>query len=503
MSVKSGEGTRTRNPFLRGTFTLTLPGFALLLLLIVRKLCQAPPPLLTADIDVVLPGETGVGETVYEAPEPVRPEVSEYPEEWMLEEWMLEGGDASETVYEAPEPDRPRPEVSVYPEEWMLEARATMAHVDNNISRYQRRGAFDASFRKLRHGFIVRIEDGRIYARAKMLPGTAGALHPDWNERMVESGQPVEELRQVLWPLCRRGLVDDPRFQIDFIVSVTDEPLNTVQDEGVPAFGWVKTAFNTDLLIPYPYTYNFLFSPLFAEAKGDDHIGRLESACYNKSLAHVNEAWDAKIDRGIWRGSTTGTHRFTVENWREQRRSKLVKYCMDHGDACDAAISGTVQIDSAAVEEMQREIPIGEAFRLDEQAQARYKYLMMVDGNSAPSSRMLTALGEASLIIKQSSPFMEFYYHSLRPYHHYLPMPSEIGEDISHVINWARGHDEEIRQMVVRALSFKCRWLHDDVVEQYVADLIQMYAERFQGRRGSIKTQDMIPLHVDCTFNRY
>jgi len=56
---------------------------------------------------------------------------------------------------------------------------------------------------------------------------------------------------------------------------------------------------------------------------------------------------------------------------------------------------------------------------------------------------------------------------------------------------------------VVRALSFKCRWLHDDVVEQYVADLIQMYAERFQGRRGSIKTQDMIPLHVDCTFNRY
>ena len=176
---------------------------------------------------------------------------------------------------------------------------------------------------------------------------------------------------------------------------------------------------------------------------------------------------------------------------------------MEHDDVCDAAIAGIVQTDSDAADEMQRELRVGEEFRMSEQDQGRFKYALMLDGNSAPSSRTVTALGQGSAIIKQSSPFMEFYYGSLRPYVHYLPMPNEIGEDVSRVIEWAREHDDEIKQMVVRARSFKCRWLHNDVVEQYVADLVKMYADRFHGKRGSIKTEDMIPVHMDCTFNQY
>ena len=39
--------------------------------------------------------------------------------------------------------------------------------------------------------------------------------------------------------------------------------------------------------------------------------------------------------------------------------------------------------------------------------------------------------------------------------------------------------------------------------DKYVADLVQMYADRFHGTRGSIKTEDMIPIHIDCAFNQY
>ncbi len=488
MIVTDQHGVR-RRPLLRGTITLTLPAVLLLLVLITRNLFFVE--LSPTDIDQGISGETHVdGGKVVDAEEA---------------EEAYDANEEEDTyeAYEAPEPAPPRPELAKYPQEWMLEAAATMAHIDNNISRFKCREAFDESFDKLRHGFIVRIEDGQMYAMAKMLPGTAAALHMDWNQYMRESAQPPMELRPTLWPLCRRGLIGDPTFDIDFAVSVPDEPVNTIFDAAVPVFGWVKTGLDTDLLIPYPYSYNSLHSPLVSVGWDIESIGRLDQLCYNESLAHVSALWDAKIEKGIWRGSTTGTERFTTENWRDQWRPKLVKYCMEHEDVCDAAISGIVQADGDAADEMRRELPVGEEYRMSELEQSEYKYALLLDGNSAPSSRTVTALGQASAIVKQSSPFMEFFYHSLRPYVHYLPMPNEIGEDISRVINWAREHDDEIKQMVVRASSFKCRWLHDEIVEQYVADLVQMYADRFHGTRGSIKTEDMIPIHIDCAFNQY
>ena len=500
------EGIR-RKPFVRSTVTLLIPAVLLLVVLLLADVYQAHVTLLSSvDTDGEALHEALVEDNVVDAADTSGAagenlaQGDQPPLDWANpQENAVE---ADEYVYEAPEPIPPKVK-DEYPEEWMLEAKATMALVDSQSQRFRRKKAFDLTFDKLRHGFVVRFKDGNMYAVAKMLPGTEGVLG-NWNDTMRQNREPPIELRQTLRALCHHGLIGDPKFNIDFVVSVPDEPVNTIDDGGVPAFGWVKTAYDTDLLIPYPYTFDSMYPLSIVQNRGSlNNLDDIDQYCYNESLAAVNNYWDAKIPKGIWRGSTTGVQRFTRDNWRDQARTKLVKYCMEHEDICDAAISGIVQAEEDAAEEMRQELLVGENYMMSSDEQGRFKYAIMMDGNSAPSSRTVTTLGQTSAILKQSSPFMEFYYHSLRPYVHYLPIPRDIGEDLSKVIEWARDHDDEVKQMVVRASTFRCRWLHDEIVQQYVVDLFDMYAERFRGIRGSIKTEDMIPIHINCGFNEY
>ena len=51
---------------------------------------------------------------------------------------------------------------------------------------------------------------------------------------------------------------------------------------------------------------------------------------------------------------------------------------------------------------------------------AEYKYLISLDGNSY-SHRLLKLLALNSVVIKEETPYVEFYYHLLKPHVHYVP----------------------------------------------------------------------------------
>jgi hypothetical protein len=417
------------------------------------------------------------------------------------------GEEDGEEAYEAPErPTRfhftSESGGRVFPEEWLLEATATMAVLDQNITKYRDVSAFQTTYDNLVHGVYVRIEDGKMYAKAKQLEWTKEFVG-DWDDMMNTGKGPIYELFTTLGALCKAGFDRN----IDFMYNVADESVGTVSDGGVPAFGWVKTGFNTDLLIPYPYTYADIpdtsswpdeFRDSSSE-RGERH--RFDERCRSDAKARVDAEWGRKIDKAIWRGSTTGVEPFTVDNWRDQWRPKVVKYCMEHGEVCDAAIAGIVQAEEDAAEEMRLELAVGDEYYKDMDEQSKYKYALLLDGNSAPSSRMVTNLGSTSAIVKQASPYMEFYYHSLQPYIHYLPISNAIGDDIGSIIQWARAHDEEVKQMVVRANEFRCQNLRKDVIEPYIVDVFHMYADRLENARGVFSTEEMTRLSstvIEC-----
>lgn len=81
------------------------------------------------------------------------------------------------------------------------------------------------------------------------------------------------------------------------------------------------------------------------------------------------------------------------------------------------------------------------------------QYLLNLDGFSA-AYRFATLLGTNSLVLKQQSSQAEWFYESVKPGVHYLPVLAANRTDILDRVAWAEGHQEEVKQMVERANRF-------------------------------------------------
>lgn len=362
-----------------------------------------------------------------------------------------------------------------FPLEWTAEALQTFDYVDRHLNEVATSDALDKSFEKLDHGFLLRISDGKLYLNGdkELNLDVKGAA--SWKKQIEGSKAPPRLLCPVLEMLCNRNFTKN----IDFIFNFADEPVGVYDDTPFPVFSWVKTNLNSDLLVPYTFSYEG--APLH----------RPENCEFGKQ---IESEWSSKRNLAIWRGATTGVRLFTEENWRDQWRPKLVSYCNANPDVCDAKISGFVQATPSAIHQMQKELGNGQHLGMSEQV--GYKYLLMVDGNSSPSSRMVTYLRSTSLMIKQESPYIEFFYPSLRPYYHYVPLSRSI-EDVGSAVDWARSHDEEVKRMIGAARTFECTHLNKDTVESYVEYIFNLYTSRFEGIRSSISPEKLTLISMD------
>ena len=357
-----------------------------------------------------------------------------------------------------------------FPVEWMSEAWKTFEYVDKKREQVATPQALDTSYNRLAHGFLVRIDEGKLYINAdKELRSR------QWKNALESTKSPPEVLCPILEMLCNRKFDKN----IDFLFNFADEPVGTYNNTPFPAFSWVKSNLNSDLLVPYPLSYRGIARE---KPQNCDFTEEIESS------------WSSKKNIGIWRGATTGTTEFTVENWRDQWRPKLVSNCNANPDICDAKISGYVQARPEAVVQMRQEL--GGESQMSMDTQHQYKYAIMLDGNSAPSSRMLANLGSLSLIVKQESPFIEFFYPSLRAYYHYVPLSRSV-EDVKYAVEWARQHDDEVKDMIASAKNFACKHLNKDTIENYVEYLFKEYAARFEGIRSTIPTEKLTLISLE------
>lgn len=68
-----------------------------------------------------------------------------------------------------------------------------------------------------------------------------------------------------------------------------------------------------------------------------------------------------------------------------------------------------------------------------------------MDGTVA-AYRLPYLLAGDSVVLKQDSGYYEHFYNELRPWEHYIPVRADLG-DLLDKIRWARGHDEEVKNM--------------------------------------------------------
>lgn len=108
---------------------------------------------------------------------------------------------------------------------------------------------------------------------------------------------------------------------------------------------------------------------------------------------------------------------------------------------------------------------------------SRYRYLIIVNGNTVSSSRTATFFQRCgSLIFMHESVEYEFWYHGLRPYVHYIPLTSSV-QDVRHKLEWAERNPEMARRIALNGWRFGQEYLGSEPIACYMRTLLQSYGE--------------------------
>ncbi|WPT11473.1 Protein O-glucosyltransferase 3 [Picochlorum sp. SENEW3] len=182
------------------------------------------------------------------------------------------------------------------------------------------------------------------------------------------------------------------------------------------------------------------------------------------------------------------------ESWRNASRVKLVQICAKHPDLCDARLTTIAQATQEAKNEILTEMGIS-----NDTSPKRfldYKYVIVADGNSAPSSRLALQLFGNSLIMLQETPWFEGYYRGLRPYVHYVPLSSSF-LDLPDRVIWAKEHEQQVKQIVSMAQKFASDFLEYPKVLRAFAQLLIQYSKLIDRPRIEIN-KEFLEVKFDC-----
>eukprot|EP00035_Acanthoeca_spectabilis_P001765 m.82582 g.82582 ORF g.82582 m.82582 type:complete len:489 (+) comp11117_c0_seq1:71-1537(+) len=171
-----------------------------------------------------------------------------------------------------------------------------------------------------------------------------------------------------------------------------------------------------------------------------------------------------KIDKAVWRGGTTG-HQAPIEIpesnlWANLARVKLAVIGKAYPDDLDISIVSTVQMSDDQSQAMQRVLGDDSDKRIPEEDFQLYRAVIDVDGNGW-SSRFQNLLCLNTVIIKQTTPFLEFSSNLLKANKHYVPVQQDLSDLITKA-RWIKQQAQSIAgrlrlQEIIEASNHMCR----------------------------------------------
>ena len=208
----------------------------------------------------------------------------------------------------------------------------------------------------------------------------------------------------------------------DFVMHVGD---------GVPEHAWSLTTPDGEVKVPV-FVQDAWESArvILAPARSVVDEG-LTSSVRDAAAAAAAVPFLERHNKAVWRGSTTGAL-YTEANWREQPRSKAVLLSRRRPDLLDAGFTNlNAQADSATTVAAMRAAGV-ESAPLSHAAQFGYQMILVLDGNTV-ADRLPAQLAGDSVIVKQRSDRLEFWYHRLRPGETHLEVPHTNERILTHV----------------------------------------------------------------------
>lgn len=187
--------------------------------------------------------------------------------------------------------------------------------------------------------------------------------------------------------------------------------------------------------------------------------------------------WQAKHSVLFFRGGDSGV--FDRSEWRNYARPKLVSLSLQHPDLIDAKFSYLMkyEVDSSIRDQMMKEGMVANHVPISHFP--RYRYLMDVDGHTANTPRTALLLYSGSVLFKQITNNILWFYKELKPYVNFIPVAEDLS-DILLKIEWAKNHDAECQRIAENAYQLAEEVLRPECSYLYLYRLLETYSKKQQ-----------------------
>ncbi len=206
--------------------------------------------------------------------------------------------------------------------------------------------------------------------------------------------------------------------------------------------------------------------------------GKFFSHSCGRSFTMENVPWEQRKPIAVFRGASTGCG-VTVET---NPRLKLA-YISKHTPRDD---DGNPLLDAGITEWNLRPRKLkGEKYlktidiknigfelvpRMSPQDQAKYKYLVNVDGHVA-AYRLSLELESGTCILLANSKYRLWYRDMLKPFVHYVPVKHDLS-DLIEKIKWCKNNDDKCKKISENAMEFAKTYLTKDGILDYLQKLL-------------------------------
>ena len=193
-----------------------------------------------------------------------------------------------------------------------------------------------------------------------------------------------------------------------------------------------------------------------------------------KGAMHLTKEhpWESKKKKAYWRGISSGGF-FTVENWDQKPRPRLVMFSQDHPHLVDARLTSSDYWTCPDVAKWMKENDYVDKW-VYSLGQVHNRYMISVDGNSF-ASNLYWLLGLECTIIRERSDHIEWFHGAIKEGVHYVCYDTDCN-DLAEVINYLRAHDDEAKRISDAATKFAKDNLTLEDIALYLYRLFEAYA---------------------------
>lgn len=199
----------------------------------------------------------------------------------------------------------------------------------------------------------------------------------------------------------------------------------------------------------------------------------------NKAKAHYS--WDNKVDKIFWRGATTGSNEvnfYNIKNINKLNRLKLTMLSKLYPNLIDARLNRYTELskdqDGTNLKWVMEKLFGEESFTVKEEDHLKYKYLVAIDGNTSPWMRVPWIMLSNSVLLKQETHNIQWFYPAMKPYVNYVPIRENL-TDIFSQLEWMKKNNGKVEKISLNAQEFIKNDLSPEDIDAHLVIILNRY----------------------------